>query len=111
MWPSRLEEEEIVSPLAVVDHRLPMNATEESILHTNIMIWLNSNYDQVIILMVVLILTLKFILFEDKEEHPLMRGDFDLDGACESFLFVLLSIKSWACVLIDFFFAFQVRGI
>ncbi|KAL0278245.1 UNVERIFIED_CONTAM: hypothetical protein PYX00_000115 [Menopon gallinae] len=77
-WPFRFEEEEMVSPLAVVDHMLPHNATDESLLHVNIMRWITVNADHIVVLILLLALALKFILFEEKETH-LLRSDIDFE--------------------------------
>lgn len=78
-WPFRYEEQEMVSPLAVVDHMLPLNATDESILHVSIMRWITVNADHIVVLIILLALALKFILFEEKEQH-FLRSDLDFDG-------------------------------
>lgn len=59
----------MVSPLAVVDHMLPLNATGEPLLHYNIMRWITVNADQIVILVLLFAVTIKFVLFEEKEQH------------------------------------------
>ncbi|EEB15787.1 3-hydroxy-3-methylglutaryl-coenzyme A reductase, putative [Pediculus humanus corporis] len=68
-WTFQPEEEEMVSPLAVVDHMLPLNATGEPLLHYNIMRWITVNADQIVILVLLFAVTIKFVLFEEKEQH------------------------------------------
>lgn len=73
----------MVSPLAVVDHMLPHNATDESLLHVNIMRWITVNADHIVVLILLLALALKFILFEEKETH-LLRSDLDFESKCRA---------------------------
>lgn len=82
-WPFRYEEEEMVSPLAVVDHTLPLNATEESILHVNVMHWITVRADQIVIYIILLFLAVKVILFDKKEQH-FGTTDLDFDGSAKS---------------------------
>ncbi|KAK6643686.1 hypothetical protein RUM43_005196 [Polyplax serrata] len=77
-------EEEIVSPLTVVDRILPLNTTDESLLHLNIMRWITVNADHIVILVLLLAVTIKFILFEEKEQHflrPMAAGVDDTQSS------------------------------
>lgn len=69
----------MVSPLAVVDHTLPLNATDESILHLNVMHWITVRADQIVIYIILLFLAVKVILFDKKEQH-FGTTDLDFDG-------------------------------
>lgn len=87
-WPFRYEEEEMVSPLAVVDHMLPLNATEESLLHVNVMQWITVRADQIVVCILILALAVKVILFDKKEKH-FGPSDLNLDGSAKSLNAVL----------------------
>ncbi|XP_059479749.1 3-hydroxy-3-methylglutaryl-coenzyme A reductase isoform X2 [Neocloeon triangulifer] len=72
-WPFRTEEEDILkvaSPAGSLgtEHNMPSNNTEEAEIPALIMKWLTVSADQVVILILLLALAVKYVFFEERDE-------------------------------------------
>nr|CAD7407654.1 unnamed protein product [Timema poppensis] len=65
----RVKGEETLEPLAPGGHTMTSNHTEDAVIHGYIMRWLTLSADHIVILILLLALTVKFIFFEDCEER------------------------------------------
>lgn len=78
-WALRIvDEDDTVLPLVSGDHITSSNRTDDAAIHGYFMRWLTVSADHIVILILLLALTVKFIFFEDKEElaeHILMSSD------------------------------------
>nr|CAD7433645.1 unnamed protein product [Timema monikensis] len=68
-WSFANEGEETLEPLASGGHTMTSNHTEDAVIHGYIMRWLTLSADHIVILILLLALTVKFIFFEDCEER------------------------------------------
>lgn len=68
-WPFRVDGDELVSPMDVAERLLPRNATEDPLLTVSLVRWVSVNADHIVVLILLLALTLKFILFEEDEQR------------------------------------------
>ncbi|KAF4519164.1 hypothetical protein B566_EDAN008227 [Ephemera danica] len=83
-WPFRVEEEDILSAQASLgsEHVMPSNNTEEADMQAVIMKWLTVSADQVVILILLLALAVKYVFFEERDElaeQLLMPTSGDVD--------------------------------
>ncbi|XP_065351954.1 3-hydroxy-3-methylglutaryl-coenzyme A reductase isoform X1 [Cloeon dipterum] len=72
-WPFRTEEEDILSVTSPAgslgtEHNMPSNNTEEAEIPALIMKWLTVSADQVVILILLLALAVKYVFFEERDE-------------------------------------------
>nr|CAD7438407.1 unnamed protein product [Timema bartmani] len=68
-WSFANEGEETLEPLVPGVHTMTSNHTEDAVIHGYIMRWLTLSADHIVILILLLALTVKFIFFEDCEER------------------------------------------
>ncbi|XP_063225031.1 3-hydroxy-3-methylglutaryl-coenzyme A reductase isoform X2 [Bacillus rossius redtenbacheri] len=75
-WTFTDDEEVVEDALMAGDHVVTSNHTEDAVLHSYFMRWLTVSADNIVILILLLALTVKFIFFEDHEGRAGLSRDY-----------------------------------